>query len=101
MRSSATTPRRVTRFHEPAAPDEDEHTDPYGTWRPLCPICENPVKPGDVAIRMEQVEVFVSNMSGQDYMEEVFMEDGSDEKLYHFACLGSVVPLFVIGAETQ
>tara|TARA_Y100000034_G_scaffold24673_1_gene28981 strand:- start:292 stop:567 length:276 start_codon:yes stop_codon:yes gene_type:complete len=91
----------VLRFHEEPEPEEDEYTDPYGTWRSLCPICENPVKPGDVAIRVEQVEVFVSDMSGQDFMEEVFMEDGSDEKLYHFACLGSVVPLFIIGAEPQ
>ena len=104
MRSRQPTKKRVLRFNDlkpelGTEPDPDGFTDRYGTPRPVCPLCDLPVLPGDTVIRVEQVEVYVSDMSGQDFMEEVFMEDGSDEKLFHYACLGAVVPPFILGAD--
>ena len=89
--------KRVRRFHDVVEPDES--VDRAGIGRPICPLCDNPLLPGQVGLCLTQFEVLYRRRTGEDTYEDMLMEDGSQEKTYHYDCLASVVPSWVIGAE--
>jgi hypothetical protein len=80
--------------------EEDEGwDDALGQVRPRCSYCEQPIRPGDVVFQVQQFEVLFSRKSEQDVYQDVHMEDGDPEKLFHLACLATLVPAHVLGAE--
>jgi hypothetical protein len=54
-----------------------------------------------VAIQVQQFEVLFSRKSRQDVYQDVHMEDGDPEKLFHLTCLATLVPMHVIGVESH
>tara|TARA_Y100000310_G_scaffold325774_1_gene389796 strand:+ start:3144 stop:3452 length:309 start_codon:yes stop_codon:yes gene_type:complete len=81
--------------------EDEEWDDALGQPRPRCAYCEFPLQPGDVAIQLQQFEVLLSRKSQQDIYQDVHMEDGDPEKLFHLSCFAALVPLHVLGAETH
>lgn len=89
--------KRVLRFRDVTAPDES--VDRSGVGRPICPLCGEPLMPGQVGLCLTQFEILYRRSTGEDTYEDMYMEDGSPEKTYHYECLAGVVPSWVIGAE--
>jgi len=89
--------KRVLRYSE--LPINDENVDGNGAYRPLCAVCGEPIIPGQIGICITQFDTLYSKRTREDVYQDAFMEDGDAEKIYHYGCIASVVPNWVVGAE--